>query len=44
MTREEEIAALKAKLKAREDRPGFNANVEALRLRIAQLEAENGSN
>lgn len=42
MTRDEELAALKAKLSAREGRPGFKANVEALRERIAQLEAENG--
>lgn len=42
MTREEELAALKAKLRAREGRPGFKANVEEIRQRIAQLEAENG--
>lgn len=42
MTREEELAALKAKLKAREGKPGFAANVAEIKARIAQLEAENG--
>ena len=40
MTRDEELAALKAKMKARKDRPGFGANVKALEQRIAELEAE----
>ncbi len=39
MTAAEELAALKAKLRAREDRPGFSANVAALKARIAELEA-----
>lgn len=39
MTREEELEALKAKLQAREGKPGFAANVEALKARIAELEA-----
>ncbi len=39
MTRQEEIAALKAKLKARDGKPGFTANVEMLKARIAELEA-----
>jgi len=37
MTRDEEIAALEARLKAREGRPGFKANVEAIRKRLAEL-------
>lgn len=40
MTPQEQLAALKAKLKAREGRPGFGANVEDLRARIARLEQE----
>jgi len=36
--REHEIAALKAKLAARKDRPGYGANVKALQQRIAELE------
>jgi hypothetical protein len=43
VTRGEELAALKAKLKAREGRPGFAANTAELKQRIAELEAE-GSN
>jgi hypothetical protein len=39
MAREEEREALKAKLRAREGKPGFAANVEALKARIAELEA-----
>lgn len=39
MTREEELARRKAELKAREGRIGFAANVEALKARIAELEA-----
>lgn len=37
MSRAEEIAALKAKLKAREGRPGFAGNVAEIKARIAQL-------
>ena len=40
MTREEELAALKAKLAAREGRPGYGPNVAELKERIAQLEAQ----
>lgn len=35
----EMIADLKAKLKARRDKPGMGANVAALEKRIAELEA-----
>lgn len=38
--REKELAALKAKLKAREGRPGFAENVQEIKNRIAALEAE----
>ena len=38
-----ELEALKAKLKAREDRSGFAANVAELKARIAELEAANGN-
>lgn len=38
MTREEELAALKAKLAARRNRPGFADNVKAIEQRIAELE------
>lgn len=38
MTREEELAELRAKLKARQDRPGYTANVKAIERRIAELE------
>ena len=38
MTPEEELAALKAKLKVRQNKTGFAANVEALKARIAELE------
>ena len=34
-----ELEDLKAKLKARRDRPGFGANVELIEARIAELEA-----
>lgn len=34
------LADLKAKLKARENKPGFAANVAAIKKRIAELEAE----
>jgi hypothetical protein len=40
MTRDEELSALKAKLKARQDRPGYAANVKAIEARIALLESE----
>jgi hypothetical protein len=40
MTRDEEIAALEAKLKAREGRPGFRANVEEIRAKIERLKQE----
>ena len=37
-----EVAALKAKLKAREGQPGWAKNIEAIRARIAELEENNG--
>ena len=37
-----ELESLKAKLAARENKPGYRANVEALKQRIAELEAANG--
>ncbi len=40
MTVEEELAALRAKLKARDGKPGFKANVEAIKAKIAELEAQ----
>lgn len=42
MTREEELVALRAKLAARRDRPGYAANVRAIEQRIAELESQNG--
>lgn len=42
MTAAEELAMLKAKVRAREGKPGFEANVAALRARIAELEAAGG--
>lgn len=39
MTPEEELAALKVKLAAREKTPGWAKNCEAIRKRIAELEA-----
>jgi hypothetical protein len=42
MTPAEELAALKAKLRAREGVPGFVDNVRELKARIAELEAANG--
>jgi hypothetical protein len=42
MTREEEIAALKAKLAARKNRPGYANNAAAIEQRIAELEADDG--
>lgn len=38
MDAKEELAALKAKLKARENRPGYADNIEAIKARIAKLE------
>lgn len=35
-----ELEDLKAKLAARENKPGYRANVEALKQRIAELEAQ----
>lgn len=35
-----ELETLKRKLAARENKPGFKANVEALKKRIAELESE----
>jgi uncharacterized small protein (DUF1192 family) len=35
-----EIERLKAKLAARENKPGFQSNTEELKRRIAELEAE----
>lgn len=40
MTRDEELTALRAKLAARRDRPGYAANVKAIEARIAELEAQ----
>jgi hypothetical protein len=40
MDRAQELAALKAKLMAREGRPGLSDNVRALKERIAELEGE----
>lgn len=40
MAPQEELAALKAKLRAREGKPGFKANVEAIKARIAELEGK----
>lgn len=42
MTREEEIAVLKAKIAARENKSGFKQNIDALKARLAELESENG--
>lgn len=36
-----EIEELRRKLTARENKPGFRANVEAIKQRIAELEAQN---
>jgi len=38
MTKEEELAALRAKLKAREGKQGYKQNVADIRKRIAELE------
>ena len=40
MTREEEMAAIRAKLKAREGKSGFKDNVRDIKARIAELEAQ----
>lgn len=42
MTREEQIEALRAKLRARKGRPGFEANAAEIEKRIAKLESEGG--
>lgn len=39
MSIDEELASLRAKLKARDGKPGFKANAAAIRDRIAELEA-----
>lgn len=39
MTDDDRLAALKAKLAAREGKPGFEANVRELKEEIARLEA-----
>jgi hypothetical protein len=36
----DDLETLKRKLSAREGKPGFKANVEELKKRIAELEAE----
>jgi len=38
MDRNEEIAAVKAKIRARESKPGFASNVAMLKARLAKLE------
>lgn len=43
MSADEELAALKAKLKASLNKPGLAARVEAIRARIAELEASLGN-
>ncbi len=35
---EDELSALKDKLKMRDGKPGFAANIEAIKARIAELE------
>jgi predicted DNA-binding WGR domain protein len=40
MTRDEELAALRTKLAARKNRPGYAENVKAIEARIAELEAQ----
>jgi hypothetical protein len=37
-----EIAELERKLKKREGRPGFTANIEAINARLAEIRAELG--
>jgi hypothetical protein len=43
MTREEELAELRAKLAKRRNRPGYADNTKALEQRIADLEAQDGN-
>jgi len=40
MDRDEELKALKAKLRARKDKPGYAQNVREIEARIAELEAQ----
>lgn len=40
---EQELSALRAKLAARQGKPGFAANVAAIRQRIAELEGRRGN-
>ena len=42
MTPEEELALRKEQLKARDGKAGYKTNVEALKQRIAELEAQLG--
>lgn len=42
MSKEAELLALKAKVKARTGKPGYATNCEALKAAIARLEAEIG--
>jgi hypothetical protein len=42
MTPQEELELRRRQLAAREGRPGMKANVEALKARIAELEAQIG--
>lgn len=42
MSASDRITDLKAKLAAREGRPGYSANVEAIRKEIARLEKDGG--
>lgn len=39
----DELVILRRKLAAREGKPGYAANVEAIKARIAELEAQNAS-
>lgn len=38
----EEIEKLRSKIQARENKPGYGANVEELKRRLAELEAQGG--
>jgi hypothetical protein len=42
MTPEEELALRKEQLRRRQGKPGYSANVDALKARIAELEAQIG--